>query len=400
MTKIERFEYPLPVLKTSAEKITIETSGACRGNFTISNGGGGLLSGVITSNSRAVRFRPEEFTGNDSRIEYSLALETFKNGDIINTDAVIQTNGGEKVIPVCIKIVPQEIHLEDGGRITGLNDFLAFAKRNTAAARDLFVSAEFMMWLTATGCAYMDLYDRLSRDSDKDRGLENFLILSKLKTKVRITTDEPEAEFLIEPLAAGAGASGGGGTSAGLREGFFTLKKSDWGFVDEPVQVRYKSKWLTLEKERVRSEDFDENALARLRFLVDSSKIHSPVVSDVISAGDAALRVTVKRRPYMSVYLSKEYMGLDDEGGVRILNYTGKDIMVEIETRDNFIKFEGRRYLVSKYAEIPFKVKMTTLQLAQLTFKRQPAVVTEITARLACDGGMQVKRLPLVIGEF
>jgi hypothetical protein len=384
MTKIERFEYPLPILKTSVEKLVVETSGAHQGQFVVSNGGGGLLSGVITANSRAVRFKPEEFAGNDSKIEYTLALDAYKSGDIIHTGAVIQTNGGEKVIPIHIKIIPQAIELPEG-RVASLKDFYTCARKNPALAGELFASPEFMMWLTATGYEYMDIYDRLAKDLNRPRALENFFILSKLKKRVALAPEEPLAELTLAPLARG------------LEKGTLTVKKTGWGFVEEPIRVE--APWLVPDRRQLRGEDFDGENRARVGFTVDASQIRAGALC-AVRVGEAAFRVEVRRKPYMKAYLSKEYMALEDEAALRVLNNTGEDLLVEVEPRDAFVKFTGRKYLVGKYAEIPFSVKMSAFQLAQLTLKRQPAIQTEITVLATLKAGAQRSALALTIGEF
>jgi len=40
-------------------------------------------------------------------------------------------------------------------------------------------------------------------------------------------------------------------------------------------------------------------------------------------------------------------------------NYTGEDLMLEVNPKDPWILFEAKKYLIAKHAEIPFRIHMT-----------------------------------------
>jgi len=365
----ELFEYPLPELSTDIDRIEVETSGSIEGSFTVKNTGGGELKGKILSNSNMVKFTPAEFSSKKTAIFYTIDVSVLQPGDIIRTSAVIMSNGGEKIIPVVFKMLPfcieTEGDTEESAKITCLEDFCGYANKHSESAMRMFVSADFSHWLTATAYPHMAAYEALSRDTNRKRGMDNFLILNKLKKQAVITPVEKDIFVTVNPYKSEAEAGG------------ITFARSSWGYGEISIKKEKGVKWLTLDKEKLTTEDFDESDTATIGYLIEPRFLTEKTDCEFIIAGEnGRIPVYVKSRPPLSAATQKESYLQNEKGHVLITNNTGKDLLVEIAVSENYLRFEGARYFVGAFAKIPFDVKTAGFQYS---FKRRPALTAEIT---------------------
>ncbi len=362
------FEYPMPVLALDAEKLVIETAGGYDGEFTITNHGGGTLTGNIIEKSGMLRLSAESFSGNETRVKFSVPEINHKINEVLNTEIIVSTNGGEKIIPVIIRGLPNFLTTRDGLKISELKEFASYAKKNPSAARALFYSQEFMFWLFNGGYEQMELYDRLVKDSNKERALDNFLVINKLKNKSYLEFSDGHLEFSLPPVK-----------SAARRE--IIVKKIGWGYASENLSLLEPKPWINFYPDRLSTESFDENGTARVMLELNASRLSGLYDEAVLCAGQASIKLGVKRLPFLSATLSKESYSTDDVGKLCVVNNSGADVLVEIETGDGFIKFEGKKYLVGKEADIPFVVRLTAIQLAQLALSKRPLIESFISVK-------------------
>ena len=389
MSIYERFEYPQPVLSIDADMIDIETSSRYEGGFAMKNVGGGVLSGRITSNTRCLKFTPEEFEGNHVKIHYSFNPGIYKTGDTLRTDALIISNGGERLIPVRIKITPPAIITEDGVSITSLDVFVDYAKKEPQKAQVLLISPAFKRFLSDIDYPLIMAYEQLITDTVGARALEQFLILSGLKEKTDVVVMQDRFELFAKP------------GDTGLIYGAIPISRNEWGYLDVPVQVENLSPWLSVAS-HVTHTDFNNTDLAEIPFAVDpqelSERYHN---SDVIYIGAATptqVNVTVKKLPVLDVRADKESYGLTDTGSLIIRNNTGEGIMVEVTSYESFIKFDARKYHVEDYLEIPFQIRLNAIMTAQLVLRNQPSQRAEIEVRER--SGRFKKLVRIVVGEW
>lgn len=390
MEIMEQFEYPLPVLDIDTEKIVIETTGSCEGSFKIKNAGGGLLSGSIMSNSRAITFYPDSINKNDINVTYQVNPDVYKVGDVIHTGVVIMSNGGEKIIPIIIKITPPAIITKEDVKISTLKDFMAYSRRFPLPARQLFMSKDFMMWLISIEYEFMEAFEQLTKDPVKERAVDNFLILSGLKKKTKIMLLEDKIEVSLKPL------------QKGIYYGAIPIKKSGYGYVEEEVYTKNGAPWLKLSTDKVISADFGGEETAEIRFSIDTVLIKTKYAAETVCVGGDGCRacITVKRLPFLQVKLSKESFAQEDKGWIKITNHAGCDLMLDILLQDTFIKLEGKKYFVGEYAEIPFEVKLSAFQAAQMSIRKQPYLNTIISIRGNLDGTPIRKNVSLSVGEL
>ncbi len=387
---LKQFEYPLPVIQVDTDNISIETSECFEGGFCVSNIGGGELFGTITSNSHGLEFSPTEFRGNNIKITYRFNLDIYKKGDTIHTSALITSNGGEAIIPVLIKIIPPAVIAKDGSRLGTLKDFLLYVKKSPVESRKLFSQKEFLMWLLSMNYEHMDMYEHFARDPNKERAIDNFLVLNGLKNKAEISVIENRLSTRIRPAETDAVT------------GVIPLRLKGWGYLDERIEIinSKDTPWIKLMTDSITAADFDEAGFFEASYIIYPNLLRQKFASATLRLVNTNTNIFVnvcKENP-LDLSLSRQSFGFEDMGRIIVINNTFKDMMLEVLAEDTFIKFEGKRYLVSGYAEIPFSVRLTGLAAAQFALKKQPVLETFITVKAYVDEKPFKKVLKVFIG--
>ncbi|MCL2461925.1 MAG: DUF5717 family protein [Defluviitaleaceae bacterium] len=386
----ERFEYPLPLLSADIENISISTSAACEGSFTIRNSGGGALSGTITSNTGCVAFSPRNFEGNSVRINYSFAPGVYRAGESIRTGALIMSNGGEKLIPITIVYTPPALTAPDGGKIANLRDFMAFCRVHPEEAGDMFSGPDFRRFLADIGYGYINAYERIVDDPDKSRALENFFVLSGLKTKNGLSVLQNKFEIPLKP------------NDMKVVSGSIPLERTGWGYLNVPVFAKRGVPWLTFVK-RVKNADFKDGNAAALSFAVDPKEVKAGWDAENVIIGNEdpiSVEISVRKLPPIEAWVSREFYGMEDGGLLTVVNQTGADLLIEVVPMETFVKFAGLKYLVGEKADIPFQVRFSAFQTAPLIFRKQPFAEAFIEISANADGKRIKKRVKIAAGEW
>ncbi|MCL2352004.1 MAG: DUF5717 family protein [Firmicutes bacterium] len=386
----ERFEHPAPVLSADAGEIALRApAGAvCEGSITLKNTGGGLLSGSVASGADCLDFFPREFEGNKVTVRYRLSPGVSRPGGRIRANAVVTSNGGELVIPVTAEFTGPGIKAADGTAIADPADFLAYALNDPARAAELFSGPDFRDFLSGAG-EPLRAYETVAGDPDRERALENYLVISGLKSKTVLYLKENSFEIELNP-----------GDSRPVR-GSLPLEREGRGYLDAPVRAERGVPWLSVKKS-AEASDFGGGDAAALRFTVDPKTVKPSWDAERLYVGDGGLsaEITVRRRPPLEARLSREFFGMDDEGFLAIVNNTGGDLLIEVVPQEAFVRFSGVKFLVGERADIPFQVKFGAFQAAQTVVRKQPYVEAVIEVRSNTGYGRFRKRLKITAGEW
>jgi len=389
--QISPYEHPLPTLEIDIDHITIET-GRHDGSFTIKNTGGGNLTGHILSRNRAISFSPTSFSGNSQTITYSFSPDKAgSQPEAITTKAYITTTGGEFILPITINPTTMTIPTAEGPAIASISDFYNYAQNYPAAARRLFTSSEFYMLLLSTGYQYMDVYESLHKDVNRERAMDNFLILSGLKGKTTLTLDKQQINIIQGP--------------PGKIYERFSIQKSDSGYIDAPLTTQTGANWLTLSTTRLSSPDFNESNTATVELCVDPLKIPQNFAREHIIIGPepyagSILEINFRRAQTFTVSLNRQGFRYEDRGSIAVENNTGANMRVDVFSRDKYIRFFAQSHVVGASYSIPFEIRPSAFASAQRLFRRLPYVSTYIDVRIQSLGHMFHKRLHLNIGEW
>jgi len=356
--RLEHLEqFPPPKLALSENRITLRGKGIVYGSFEVFNEGEGKLVGSITSMADFLSFSPHHFEGKKIKIEYALDL-VEQSGDIF-TGAVITTNGGEKIIDFNITVNPSDILVKDGVVMADLDDYMGFVKNRPLVARTLFSRPDFMMWLTNMGYGSMDMYEKFAKDPNKERAVDNFLVFNGNKYKAKILPDVKEMAHAI-------------GEWEDVVTGSIALRRTTWGYAEATLEVAGDVKWLSLSKNKVTSADFDAENMAQVHYIITPDQLVGRDVAQVVIKGcdEHVVHIRCTQAPPFHARLDKQSFFFEDRGKLFITNNTGRDLMMDV-TCESFIKFDAKRYLISKTAQIEFDIKYSSFKAASLAFKKQ-----------------------------
>ena len=378
---------PLPILQVSTDSIEIETKDNYTGNFSLKNIGGGILSGQIFSRTAGLVFDPIAWEGN-STITYTFNSQDagLSPGQEITGHAFISYNGGEVKLPVTAKLTKMSISTVEGYTIANLHDFFNYAKLHPDQARRIFVDSEFYMLLLALEYEFVEVYESLHKDSNRERALDNFFILSGLKAKTAITVPEKKLDFIYKPY------------EKDHIHGHIVVEKSEPGYVE--AAVTSSAPWINCFASRVISSDFKDGEKATIHFSIDPAQIDSAYAREQVTIGDNTVEITCRRLAPITFVLNRTNFRYEDEGIIRVLNNTGRDIRVEVFCPESYVRFSARSYLIGAIGEIPFNIKLSAFLSAQLFFRKLPYMKTAIEIKATSPGKVFAKNLPIIAGEW
>jgi len=395
----EKYENPLPVLSADTDALEIETTDVHKGKIFLKNAGGGVLKGCILSRLPGLSFEPSEFEGNSQTINYTFnaAPAGLGIGETVNSRFFITTNGGEKEIPVSVKLTKMSIPTPDGYTIANISDFYEYSLTHPTQARRLFTDSEFYMLLLASGYEYMEVYESLHKDANRERAMDNFFILSGLKGRTGLEiVGENILEFSQPP------------GKFDIISGSFQVKKSDKGYVEAPLVLRDEVPWLTFSSGKLNATDFDETNTATVKFSIDPAKIESTFVREQVIIGVEAaetgrniIEIIYRRLPPLVLRLNRNTYRYSDRGTIEVINNTGVNMQIGVFCPENYIRFAARTFpMMGVRGEIPFEIKLSAFMNAQMMFRKLPYMETFIEIKAKIPGQEFKRKLPIVVGEW
>ena len=432
---MSKFESPLPILATDTNALSIETGDICKGQISIKNAGGGVLRGRVISRVRGLVFSPVEFEGN-TEISYTFdgAAAKLGVGETLASRFFISTNGGEKEIPFSAKLIKMSILTPEGVRIANIRDFFEYSAKYHAQARRLFVDNEFYMLLRAGKYDFMEVYETLHKDANRERAMDNFFILSRIKERTVLvgisaktqgagkseTIAESPAEVQSQPTwhnTARLEFSRHPGQNDKIH-GSFQVQKSDGGYLEAPLTLAGNAPWLQLSSGKLTTADFNQQNTATINFTIDPKKIEDILAHEKIIVGetihaapraatfDASVPKTIHaevifhRLPHVAMKLNREAYRYADHGVIEITNNTGENAAISVFCKDNYVRFAEQSHTIGARGEIPFEIKLSAFMSAQMLFRKVPYMNTVIEIKTQVAGREYKKVLPITVGEW
>lgn len=246
-----KFEYELPAIKLSEDKLalTVACGKKLSGTVTTGNESGMHMKGIVYSNNPLVTLADNQFVGCESVIEYTVNAEYLAVGDHITGELCFVTNCGEITLPYDVEVVPPVI-MSIIGEIKNIKGFATLAKENYEEARRIFTSDDFEAFLKYHDPASVFLRERLLRGPIVDNALEEFLIATRKKLPVTISSSKKSLSYDV-------GISSFSDT--------VKIKKSGWGYIS--LDVTSDNSCLEVERNIIRNEDFYGNEF-ELKFIL------------------------------------------------------------------------------------------------------------------------------------
>ena len=388
-------EIPLPVLDVSIDRLVVETKDKFTGQFTIKNTGGGLLCGRVISRLPGLSFHEENFSGPSHEAVYSwdASQAGIKTGQSMEGVVYVSSNGGEKAIPITLKYTRMSILSTGGTMIANIKDFYEYSLVNSDGARRMFTDSEFYMLLLATGYPYLEVYENLHKDANRERAMDNFFILSGLKEETKVFAKQHRLEF--------------SSNNNDLQKGRLEVCKTDSGYALAEVVKAHGADWLNLSTGRLSTLDFNEQFVAAINFTIDPSKVTSSFAREEIIIGHEpepdgsnVVEIIFRRPIPIKARLNRETFRFDDTGQLIVHNNTGSTITVEPFCQENYIRFGAKRFVVAEYEEIPFDIKLTAFLGAQVYFRKIAYFKTAIEVKFGLPGAWHKKNLPMIVGGW
>ncbi|MBE5960042.1 MAG: hypothetical protein E7256_01445 [Lachnospiraceae bacterium] len=191
-----RFLYDLPMIILSEDKleITVVAGYTYQGSFTITNSTKTRLKGVLYSSSRLITFENGRFIGEENEIVYHVSAKGLAAQLRLEEEIQIVTDCGEKTIPVIIETVAPFCN-STLGKIENCDEFTNLAKCNWSEAKNIFKSPAFADMLLFHEPEYYKLYQDLSQSSSTSQSMEEFLVATGYKEKIRYEADRVSLSY-------------------------------------------------------------------------------------------------------------------------------------------------------------------------------------------------------------
>ena len=388
-------ESPLPVLGVSVDSLTVETKDKHTGQFTIKNTGSGQLRGRIITRLPGLSFDADSFCGNSQTVSFTwdATQSGIKTGQSLEGTIIVSSNGGEKKLPVSLKYTRMSIMSAGGTMIANIMDFYEYSLVNSDGARRMFTDSEFYMLLMATGYPYMEVYENLHKDANRERAMDNFFVLSGLKEETKVYAMQHKLDF--------------SSNNNELARGCFEVKKTDIGYASAEIRKARDSDWLSLSSGRLSTSDFDEQLVAVVNFTIDPSKVPSSFAREEVIIGHEprpdksnVVEIVFRRPIPFSARLTRETFRFEDTGKLIVHNNTGNTITVEPFCQESYIRFHAKRFVVAEYEEIPFDIKLTAFLNAQVYFRKIAYLKAAIEVKFSLPGVTHKKILPVIVGGW
>jgi len=335
-------------------RITIASQSIYTGAFRVENKGGTPLKGKVFSKKGYAEFTPENFNSaewkdNVQVIIYRIDSKNMFWGNTYEDTWIIESNGGEQEISNHIGIKKPMLIIDETNSVSSLEEFTEFAKNNWERANEIFCSPGFLSWLyQSQNLEYVKIYNQIIIISQKDWALEYFLRLTNNKQPPTIWIEDDIRKVELSPKDKRPNKKG------------IILHKKGWGLID--IELETNESWIKLSKSIFTAQDFKENKLI-IEYEIIPNKIKNKINFGYIKIHhedmESTYKVIVTQKQVFNISLSKKSYKQDDVGVLIIENETGKDAMVHIFPKDSWIGFEAKKYLISKKAEIPFRVRLT-----------------------------------------
>lgn len=342
-----KYEYMLPILSIDIDKINIQLcpNSIIEKSFNIKNISKGVLLGNITTDIPNLSFIPNSWNENVCNIKYTYNSQYIKAGSNLKGRAVLQSNGGEFILPINIDVISNQTIINNK-IIDSLDAFVEYAKDNFSEAKNIFMSKNFLEICNITDDELFKLYKRLYLEVYKEIALDNFLIIANKKQPAKLKSTETKIKLAIKPL------------EDKKIKCKLPLKIEGWGTIESTISS--KQDWIEFSNPNISSINVSDGQLLDIFCTINTSimknKFNKGIIEIESSTYNITLEIIVKREPVFSVELSKNYYNMYDKGSIRIINNTGADIKIEVDT-DKSIEFKSKKYFISAYAEIPFDIK-------------------------------------------
>lgn len=253
-------EYDLPVLEASVSEInqTLHSEKMYEDSFEVFSSNDRPLRGFVYSTNENVVIQDKCFTGHKQKIRYSVNTEYINEGDQVEGQINVVSNGGELVIPISFK-VDSSSFTTTIGEVKNLFHFANLVQMNYDEALALFKSPDFVHIFLEEDFHLMSMYEGLKQSTSMEMAMEEFLVSANKKRPTRFSLSR--TEIMYENVIGEEGDS-------------IIITKDSWGYMD--IDIIVKDDFIKVPKTRISSYDF-AGSNYELSYLIDAEKLHDGI---------------------------------------------------------------------------------------------------------------------------
>lgn len=252
-----RFEYEVPFLELSENKILIATEVGenYRGLLHVGTSDNTKIKGIVTVTNARIIVGVDKFTGTSAQIPYGIDVTGLKAGETCKGFINLDTNIGERQIPVYVEIT-EPMMKTSRGAMSSLEDFADLARSNMREAFRLYNNTEvFMNLLKHCAPEQITLYRGMSENPVTYQHLEEFLVGAGLKEAISVQVEEREVSFY---------------NLTSSQKSTLMIQKNTWGYLN--IEVEVVGDFIEIQKKRINSDDF-VGSYCQLDFIIRHDRL-------------------------------------------------------------------------------------------------------------------------------
>lgn len=252
----ERFEYELPKILCSEQKleIEVETGRIVKGSFTLKNTEERYMKGLLYSSSHLLRLGESSFTGTEADIPYEFHAEDIRARDVIKGQISIVSSCGEMELPFEIRVTEKYAEASIG-EIRDLFQFTNLAKMDWTQAVGIFKASDFKEIFLKKEVEQRNIYEGLIQSGKYNQAMEEFLVCIQKKEPITVSLERNSFQYEVKKQDI---------------TDTFVLQKNNWGFLDIKIEVNHD--FVQLSKTRIGTEDFIGNS-CEIQFEIKNEKM-------------------------------------------------------------------------------------------------------------------------------
>lgn len=252
-----RFEYEVPSLVLSEDRIFLSTEVGenYRGLLHVGTSDHIKIKGIVNTTNVRIIVGVNKFSGTSAQIPYGIDVTGLKPGEVCKGCINLETNIGERQIPVYVEIEESTVR-SSKGEVNTLEDFAELTRTNIREAFRIYNHSEsFITLLERCAPEQITLYKGMSENPVTHQHLEEFLVGAGLKDPVSIHIAECETEFYCLTES---------------KKSILSIQKNTWGYLSLDVEVI--GDFIEVPKKKILSDDF-VGSHCQLEFIIRHDRL-------------------------------------------------------------------------------------------------------------------------------
>ncbi|MDD3337909.1 MAG: DUF5717 family protein [Lachnospiraceae bacterium] len=251
-----RFEYEVPQLILSADKIEVTTKVGenYRGELHMGTAEDMKLKGIATVSDARIVLGKHKYSGTSVRLPFGVDVTGLQAGECCRGQITLSTSIGEYEIPVFVQVEASAL-CTSLGNLASLDDFVRLAASDYREAFHIFTGNSFKELLRSEDTSYQTLYKGMSQNPVTYQHLEEFLIGAGKKEAMQLYLEETEAACFRMTVSEKQSVE---------------IRKNTWGYVHIDIEVI--GDFIEVPKRVITADDF-VGSICSLDYIIREDRI-------------------------------------------------------------------------------------------------------------------------------